>query len=152
MSPSVPPCPKRKRAMFQTDLLLDYDAPRASLAPVARTFQDAVDHVDQHPTWPKKTCGELKSALRQVAWSMAFIQARNTGQFLDPNRKALDLAQIPFDIPTINAALTGITYRLAGFNSDKSFRNAKSALRCVGRYLGTVAPMKATKLPADSPY
>jgi hypothetical protein len=59
---------------------------------------------------------------------------------------------MPFDLPVINKALAGVSYRMAGFNSDKSYRNAKSALRRIGRELGMVVPHRAPELPPDSPY
>jgi hypothetical protein len=83
---------------------------------------------------------------------MAMIKARDSGQYLDPDRKALDLARMPFDLPAINQALAGVRYRMAGFNSDKSYRNAKSALRRIGRESGMVAPHRAPELPPDNPY
>jgi hypothetical protein len=41
---------------------------------------------------------------------------------------------------------------LAGFNADKSYRNAMSGLRRIGRELGMVEPLRAPELPPDSPY
>ncbi|HEY1413395.1 MAG TPA: hypothetical protein VGF36_14715, partial [Rhodopila sp.] len=101
------------------------------------------------PTEAKRV---LKTALRQIAWGVSVVNARDSGQYLDPNPKKLDLARIPFDLPTINLALAGISYRMAGFTSDKSYRNAKSGLRRIGRELGIVQPFRAPDLPSDNPY
>jgi hypothetical protein len=79
-------------------------------------------------------------------------RARTSGQYLDPNWKKRDLKRLPFDLPAINQTLTGVRYRMAGFNTDKSYRNAMSGLRRVGRDLGMVVPHRAPDLPPDNPY
>lgn len=137
--------------MFQAKLSFPHDTLNTTPA-AAYSFHDVLAFVDHHPEWLEKTRTELKTALRQIAWSIALVQTRKQGAYLDPDRKALDLQVMPFDIPTINQALTGVSYRLAGFNSDKSYRNAKSALRRVGRTMGIVTAMKAPRLPPDNAY
>ena len=123
----------------------------AALSP-ADTLADLIAYIDNRTDWRDATRSGLKTAVRQIAWSLSLIQARDSGQPLDSDRKKLDLARIPFDIPAINRALKGMSYRLAGFNSDKSYRNAKTGLRRVGRALRKVAPDRPLELPPDSPY
>ena len=120
--------------------------------PVARTFEDAIRFVDSTMDCSPAARTVLKTALRQIAWGLSVVNARRSGLYLDPDRKALDLARITFDLATINGALTGVSYRMAGFNSDKSFRNAKSGLRRISRELGLVEPHRAPELPPDNPY
>jgi hypothetical protein len=114
------------------------------------TFQDAIDHVER--TYPPAAGRVLKTALRQIARALIEVRARASGQYLDPNRKNRDLAGVPFDPVAINETLTGAPYRMAGFNSDKSFRNALSGLRRIGRDLGMIVPHRAPDLPPDNPY
>ena len=123
----------------------------AALSP-ADTLADLIAYIDSRTDWRDATRSGLKTAVRQLAWSLSLIQARDSGQPLNSDRKKLDLARIPFDIPAINHALKGMSYRLAGFNSDKSYRNAKTGLRRVGRALRKVAPDRPLELPPDSPY
>lgn len=122
----------------------------ASLTPPALTFQDAIDHVER--AYPPAAGRVLKTALRQIARAVIETRARASGQYLDPNRKTLDLARLPFDLAAVNRTLTGVRYRMAGFNCDKSYRNAKSGLRRIGRDLGMVVPHRAPDLPPDNPY
>ena len=118
--------------------------------PRALTFQDAIDHVER--TYPPAAGRVLKTALRQIARAVMETRSRASGEYLDPNRKNRDLARLPFDLPAINRTLTGVRYRMAGFNTDKSYRNAMSGLRRIGRDLGMVAPHRAPDLPPDNPY
>jgi hypothetical protein len=120
--------------------------------PPVRTFQDAIHFVDRSMACSTPTRRVLKTALRQIAFAMAMLEARDSGRYLNPDRKALDLARMPFALPVINQALAGVRYRMAGFTSDKSYRNAKSALRRIGRALGMLAPHRAPPLPPDNPY
>jgi hypothetical protein len=120
--------------------------------PPLRTFQDAIDFVERSMDCSIPAGRVLKTALRQIAWAVAMIEARHSGAYLNPDRKALDLARMPFDLPAINQALASVSYRMAGFNSDKSCRNAKWTLRRIGRELGMVAPHRAPELPPDTPY
>ena len=120
--------------------------------PVVRTFEDAIRFVDSSMDCSPAARTVLKTALRQIARGVSVVNARSSGSYLDPERKNLDLARIPFDLATINGALTGLSYRMAGFNSDKSCRNAKSAMRRIGRELGLVASHRAPELPTDTPY
>jgi hypothetical protein len=145
---------------FET-IMTDYSAPPSAadtamtvdafVRPAVRTFQDAVGAVERSLDCSIPARRVMKTALRQIAWAVAIINARNSGQYLDPDRKALDLACVLFDLPVINRALAGVRYRMAGFSSDKSFRNAKSAQRRIGRELGMVAPHRAPELPPESP-
>ena len=148
-------------AQFE-NITIDYSTPSSAadtaiavdpfVQPVVRTFQDAIDAVERSMDCSIPARRVVKTALRQIAWAVAMIKARNSGQYLDPDRKALDLACMPFDLPVINRALAGVRYRMAGFSSDKSYRNAKSALRRIGRELGIVAPHRAPELSPDNPY
>jgi hypothetical protein len=143
-------------------IITDYSAPEpaadtatavdAFVQPLVRTFEDAIRFVDSSMDCSPAARTVLKTALRQVAWGVSVVNARDSGAYLDPNRKNLDLARIPFDLAAINGALAGVSYRMAGFNSDKSCRNAKSGLRRVGRELGLVASHRAPELPPDNPY
>jgi hypothetical protein len=119
------------------------------IAPV-RTFQDAIDRVER--AYPPAAGRVLKTALRQIARAVIEARARASGQYLDPNRRNRDFSHLAFDLPAINQTLTGMRYRLAGFNCDKSLRNAMSGLRRIGRDLGMVAPHRAPDLPPDNPY
>ena len=76
--------------------------------PALRTFQDAIDHVERSMDCSIPAGRVLKTALRQIAWAVAMIEARHSGQYLNPDRKALDLARMPFDLPAINQALAGV--------------------------------------------
>jgi hypothetical protein len=122
----------------------------ASLTSSVGTFRDVIAFVRR--SYPPSAAGPLASALRRIAWALVTVRARATGQYLDPNPKNLDLAGVAFDLVAINEALTGVRYRMAGFNSDKSLRNAMSALRRIGRDLGNVAPHRAPELPSTSGY
>jgi hypothetical protein len=113
--------------------------------PALRTFKDASDYVERSMDCSIPARRVLKTALRQLAFAMAMVEARRSGQYLNPDRKALDLARMPFDLPAINQALAGVRYRMAGFNSDKSYRNAKSALRRISRELGMVVPHQSCR-------
>ena len=134
------------------DITTGCAAPDEPATPALRTFQDAIDHVERSMDCSIPARRGRKTAVRQIAWAMAMIEARRSGQYLNPDRKALDLARMPFDLPAINQALAGVSYRMAGFNSDKSCRNAKWTLRRIGRELGMVAPHRAPELPPDTPY
>jgi integrase len=124
----------------------------AFVQPVVWTFEDAIRFVGSSMECSTAARTVLKTALRQIAWGVSVVNARDSGQYLDPNRKKLDLARMPFDLPAINRALAGVRYRMAGFNSEKSCRNAKSGLRRIGRELGMVASHRAPELPPDNPY
>src|SRR6202162_4665989 len=124
----------------------------AFVQPVMRTFEDAIRFVGSLMECSPAARTVLKTALRQIAWGVSVANARDSGQYLDPDRKKLDLARIPFDVEAINAALTGVSYRMAGFNTEKSYRNAMSGLRRIGRELGMVVSHRAPELPPDSPY
>ena len=89
--------------------------------------------------------------MRQTAWSVAFIEASVTGKHLEMDRKKLDLARMPFDIAAINRLWEGRRYRMAGFTSDKTYRNARWGLRQICRGLGMVVPHRAPQLPPDDP-
>jgi hypothetical protein len=101
-----------------------------------RTFKDASDYVERSMDCSTAARRVLKTALRQIAWAVTARKARDSGGYLDPNRKTLDLARVSFSLPDINQALAGVRYRMAGFNSDKSFRNAKSGLRRIAATSG----------------
>jgi hypothetical protein len=124
----------------------------AFVQPVVRTFEDAIRFVDFSIDCPPTARAVLKTALRRTAWAVSVVNARSSGRYLDPDRKKLDLARIPFNVEAINRALAGVSYRMAGFNTEKSYRNAMSGLRRIGRELGMVAPHRAPELPLDSPY
>lgn len=116
------------------------------------TFQDAIEAVARLDTCTPDTRRGLQTALRQIAWSLTFIAARSSGAFLE-DKKALDLSRIAFDIPAINRAWEGLRYGLAGFSSDKSYRNARWSLRRISRDLGLLTPPhRAPDLPPDHPY
>ena len=127
-------------AQFES-IITDYSNPpsavdtAAFVQPVVRTFEDAIRFVDSSMDCSPAARTVLKTALRQIAWGVSVVNARDSGAYLDPNRKNLDLARIPFDLAAINGALAGVTYRMATFSSDKSCRNAKSGLRRIGREL-----------------
>src|SRR5579859_1615884 len=116
----------------------------------ALSFQDAIDHAER--TYPPAAGRVLKTALRQIARAVMETRARTSGHYLDPNWKKRDLRRLPFDLSAINQTLTGMRYGMAGFNTDKSYRNAMSGLRRVGRDLGMVVPHRAPDLPPDNPY
>jgi integrase len=120
--------------------------------PVVRTFEDAISFVDFSMECPPTARAVLKTALRKIAWAVSVMNARSSGLYLDPDPKNLDLARIAFDVTAINRALSGVSYRMAGFNTEKSYRNAMSGLRRICRELGMVEPFRAPELPADSPY
>jgi hypothetical protein len=122
----------------------------ASPTPPALTFQDVIDHVER--AYPPAAARILKTALRQTGRALVTVRARATGEYLDPNPKNLDLSRLPFDLAAINATLTGVRYRMAGFNSDKSYRNAMSSLRRIGRDLGVVVSHRAPELSPSSPW
>jgi integrase len=114
------------------------------------TFKDLVVHAER--TYPMATARPMKTALRQIAVALVTVRARATGAYLDPNPKNLDLAGLPFDLVAINETLTGVRFRIAGFTSDKTFRNAMSNLRRIGRDLGLVQLHRAPELPSDHAY
>jgi hypothetical protein len=124
----------------------------AFVQPVVLTFEGAIRFVDSSMDCSPAARTVLKTALRQIAWGVSVVNAGDSGQYLNSDRKKLDLARIPFDLAAINGALTGVSYRMAGFTSDKSRRNAKSGLRRIGRELGMVAPHRAPELPPDHSY
>jgi integrase len=144
------------------DIMINYSTPSSAadtamavdavVQPAVRTFEDAIRFVDSSMDCSPAARTVLKTALRQIARGVSVVNARGSGLYLDPDRKALDLARMPFNLAAINGALVGLSYRMAGFNSDKSFRNAKSGLRRIGRELGMVAPHRAPDLPPDGPY
>lgn len=111
--------------------------PLAPIAPL-RTFADVDRFIDQHPGWPPATRGSLRALCRRSAWSVQAIDAAQRGMPFEADVKALDLAGVAFDIAWINAAWKGRTYRAAGFASQKSFVNARSAIRRVGRAAGMI--------------
>jgi hypothetical protein len=85
---------------FET-IMTDYSAPPSAadtamtvdafVRPAVRTFQDAVGAVERSLDCSIPARRVMKTALRQIAWAVAIINARNSGQYLDPDRKALDL-------------------------------------------------------------
>jgi hypothetical protein len=127
-------------------------APTCPASPTPRTlnFQDALVFVER--SYPIPTARILKTALRQIGRALVTVRARATGEYLDPNPKNLDLARLPFDLIAINKSLTGMSYRMAGFGTDKSLRNARSGLRRIGRDLGMVVPHRAPELSPASPW
>jgi hypothetical protein len=83
----------------------------AFVQPVVRTFEDAIRFVGSSMECSPAARTVLKTALRQIAWGVSVANARDSGQYLDPDRKKLDLARMPFDVEAINGALTGVSYR-----------------------------------------
>jgi hypothetical protein len=119
--------------------------------PAKLTFSDVLKDIERLDCFA--SCrATLRTALRQTAWSVAFIEARVTGKHLDVDRKKLELARMPFDIATINRLWEGLRYRMAGFTSDKTYRNARWGLRQICRALDMVVPHRAPQLPPDNPY
>jgi hypothetical protein len=118
--------------------------------PAKLTFSDVLADVDRLECFASSRA-TLKTALRQTAWSIAFIEARVTGKHLDVDRKKLELARMPFDIAAINRLWEGLRYRMAGFTSEKAYRNARWGLRRICRALGMVVPHRAPPLPPDDP-
>jgi hypothetical protein len=145
--------PQQSRSRSPQALRVAFDATTLpSTTPPQDTFADLICYIDSRADWSEAIRGVRKAAVRRIGWSIVLIEARRSGEYLDPDRRKLDLSRIPFNIPAINRALKGMSYRLAGFNTDKSFRNAKSGLRRVGRELGRVAPFRGPELPPDSPF
>jgi hypothetical protein len=132
------------------DQLVTTPACPASLLPPRPTFSDVSAFVER--SYPIPTARALKTTLRQIARALATVRARATGQYLDPNPRNLDLGRVAFDLVAINQSLTGMSYRMAGFSTDKSFRNATSGLRRIGRDLGMVVPHRAPELSPASPW
>jgi hypothetical protein len=114
------------------------------------TFSDVLADVDRLDCFASARA-TLKTALRQTAWSVAFIDARVTGKYLDVDRKKLELARMQFDIAAINRGWEGLSYRLAGFTSEKAYRNARWGLRRICRALDMVVPHRAPQLLPDDP-
>jgi hypothetical protein len=80
------------------------------------------------------------------------IRAAARNEPFDPDMKNLDLTAVPFDIATINAAWKGRSYRAAGFNNKGTFRNARWAIRLIGRVAGTVLPCFAPPILPGDPF
>src|ERR1700735_1459572 len=69
----------------------------SSALPAKLTFSDVFRDVERLESFA--SCrATLRTALRQTAWSVAFIEARVTGRHLDVDRRKLDLARMAFDI------------------------------------------------------
>jgi integrase len=120
--------------------------------PPLKTFADVDSYIQEHPDWRDCSRGSLRSICRGVAWRVNAILAGEHHEPFDPNPKKLDLATVPFDIAMINAAWSGRSYRAAGFTSERSFRNARWAIRRVGRAAGMVVPCVAPPLPPGDPF
>ena len=111
-------------AQFET-ITTDYSTPPSAadmaiavdafVQPVVRTFEDAIRFVDSSMDCSPAARTVLKTALRQIARGVSVVNARSSGSYLDPDRKNLDLARIPFDLAAINGALTGRQLPDGGF-------------------------------------
>jgi hypothetical protein len=121
-----------------------------SVLPVKLTFSDVLKDVERLDCFASSRA-TLRTALRQTAWSVAFIDARVTGTYLDEDRKKLELARMSFDIAVVNQLWQGLSYRLAGFTSEKAYRNGRWGLRRICRTLGMVVPHRAPQLPPNDP-
>jgi len=117
-----------------------------------KTFADVNDFIRLHPDWPKGDRDPLRSTCRGVACRVNAILAGERNEPFEPDPKKLDLATVPFDIPMINAAWKGRSYRAAGFACKKSFRNARWAIRHIGRAAGMVIPRLAPPIPPGDPF
>ena len=137
------------------------DRPAAAPAPealaawqpaVLKTFADVDDLIARHPDWPESGRGPARSTCRGVAARIQAIWAAERHEPFNPDPKALELASVPFDIAMINAAWKGRSYRAAGFNSLKSFNNARWTLRCVGRRAGMIIPDVTPPIAPGDPF
>ena len=123
-------------------------APRPHLT----TFADVDNYIRDHSDWPETARGPLRSTCRAVACRVNAIRATERNEPFEPDPKRLDLATVPFDIAMINAAWKGRSYRAAGFACKKSFRNARSTIRRIGRAAGMVAPCVAPRIMPGNPF
>jgi integrase len=115
------------------------------------TFADVDAYLCHHPDAPVAGRAQLRSSCRRAAWSVHALHAAARHAPFDPDMKNLDLAAVPFDIRLINAAWKGRAYRAAGFTSKSAFRNARWAIRYIGRLAGAVLPCFAPALaPGDA--
>ena len=126
--------------------------PAPDADPRLQTFADVDTYVATHPHWSAPSRRALRSTCRLAAWSVHAIQAARRQEPFDPEPKHLDLARVAFDIPAINAAWHGRSYRAAGFESKSMFRNARWAIRHVGRAAGQVLTCFAAPLPPGHPF
>jgi integrase len=120
--------------------------------PLLKTFADVDAYICGHPDWSLSGRGPLRSSCRRAAWSVNAIHAARRNEPFDPDMKQLDLATVPFDVALINAAWKGRSYRAAGFTSKSAFRNARWAVRHIGRVAGTVLPCFAPPLLPSDPF
>jgi hypothetical protein len=145
-----PSSPRFDREATHTSSPQSVSSSAGSAVPGKRAFSDVLKDVERLDCFA--SCRPtLRTALRQTAWSVAFIEASVTGKPLEMDRKKLDLARMPFDIAAINRLWEGRRYRMAGFTSDKTYRNARWGLRQICRGLGMVVPHRAPQLPSDDP-
>jgi integrase len=128
-------------------------APEPAAAPLRlETFADVDAYIADHPDSPVAGRASWRSSCRRAAWSVNAIHAAARNEPFDPDMKKLDLATVPFDIRRINAAWKGRSYRAAGFTSKSAFRNARWAIRRIGRIAGTVLPCFIPPIPPGDPF
>jgi integrase len=165
MSSSVQYSPERIFTVEQTQfirLVDDVDVARSfepvgalsipAAPPRLETFADADAYLANHPDWAQAARGPMRSACRAGAASVKACLAAQRNEPFDRNPKNLDLACVPFDIAVINGAWKDLSYRAAGFDSEKTFRNVRWVIRSVGRKAGMVAPHLVPPIPADDPF
>jgi integrase len=148
-APACMPWPARPVLSFSEPQPPDPDPVEPAAQPAVETLEALIAYVDTQTDWSVDIRGDLRSAIRQIGRTISLIRARDGGQPFDPNP---DLARIRLDIPAINRALKGMSFRLAGFEADKTWRNAKTGFRRACRRLQMIAPAKLPPLPPDSPY
>jgi hypothetical protein len=117
-----------------------------------KSFADVDVLIAQHPDWTETDRGPARSICRGVAARIQAIRMAERNLPFDPDPKKLDLATVAFDIGMINAAWTGRSYRAAGFDTPKSFRNARWTLRRVGRKAGMVIADVTPPIVAGDPF
>jgi hypothetical protein len=126
--------------------------PPVAAPPRLETFGDVDEYIRDHPDSPVSGRGPWRSSCRRAAWSVNTIRAAERNEPFEPDMKKLDLATVRFDISMINLAWKGRSYRAAGFASKSAFRNARWAIRRIGRVAGTVLPRFAPPILSDDPF
>lgn len=126
--------------------------PGAVTAPVpkAETLADPIAFINNHPDWDSTQKPLLRTCVSGIGRAVAQIRACRSSHPFDPRQ--FNLASIAFDMPAINRDLEGQSYRQAGFNTAKSFTNAKWGLRRVCRAMEKITSKHRPDLPSNSPY
>jgi integrase len=147
--------PNRSEPVGQTPDLKPVCAPAAALPEFPsdlKSFADVDRFIACHPEWTETDRGPARSTCRGVAARIHAIRAAERNEPFEPDPKKLDLASVPFDIAMINAAWKNRSYRAAGFDNAKSFRNARWTIRNVGRRAGMVIPDVTPPIVPGDPF